>query len=116
LGNTKREDIVSIAFQFWVLGMSVVALLNESMPHIFASLLTHVMATGWGGYQLTNTAIFRNQFVILIDKGACAGVKSGLPISSAYWEVRKAAEASSLALNALALLVSFFLSWKLFKV
>lgn len=116
LGNTKREDIVFIAFQFWVFGMSVVALLNESMPHILASLLTHVMATAWGGYQLAHTANFRNHFMTLITKGACAGVTSGLPISSAYWEARRAAEASSLALNALALLVSCFLSWKLFKV
>ena len=32
--NTKREDIVFICFQIWVLGMSIVALLNESIPHM----------------------------------------------------------------------------------
>ncbi|KAF7792487.1 hypothetical protein EIP86_003528 [Pleurotus ostreatoroseus] len=32
--NTKREDIVFIGFSFWVLGMSMVAVLNESPPHM----------------------------------------------------------------------------------
>jgi hypothetical protein len=105
-----------MAFQFWVLGMSVVALLNESIPHIFASLLTHVMATGWGGFQLYHTASFRSQFNTLITKGACAGVPTDLPITPAYWEARRVAEISSLTLNILALLVSCFLSWRLFKV
>jgi hypothetical protein len=35
LRNTKREDIAFIAFQLWVLGMSLVALLNESIPHMY---------------------------------------------------------------------------------
>ncbi len=34
--NTKREDIVFIGFSFWVLGMSLVAILNESPPHMYA--------------------------------------------------------------------------------
>ena len=32
--NTKREDIVFVAFSVWVLGMSFVAILNESPPHM----------------------------------------------------------------------------------
>lgn len=103
-----------IAFQFWVLGMSVVALLNESIPHILASLVTHVVATAWGSFQLVHTANFRSQFVTLITKGACKDA-SQIPITSNYWEDRRAAEVSSLTLNVLALVVSCFLSWRLFK-
>lgn len=29
LQNTKREDVTFIAFQFWVLGMSIVAVRNH---------------------------------------------------------------------------------------
>ena len=36
--NTKREDIAFIAFQIWLLGMSLVALLNESIPHMWVQL------------------------------------------------------------------------------
>lgn len=39
LDNTKREDIAFTAFQFWVLGMSLVALLNESIPHMYVPSL-----------------------------------------------------------------------------
>ncbi|KAJ7596724.1 hypothetical protein C8J56DRAFT_1106125 [Mycena floridula] len=112
LDNTKREDIVFIAFQFWVLGMSIVALLNESIPHIFASLLTHMLATGWSAYQLVHTAGFRSTFGRVITQGACNGV-SLLP---SYWNQRANAEYPTLALNVLALFISGFLSWKLFKL
>lgn len=32
--NTKREDVAFIGFSIWVLGMSLVAVLNESPPHM----------------------------------------------------------------------------------
>lgn len=112
LDNTKREDIVFIAFQFWVLGMSIVALLNESIPHIFASLLTHVLATAWSGFQISHTASFRATFNRLITNGACNNV-SLLPN---YWNQRAMAEYPALALNIVALFISAFLTWKLVKV
>ena len=105
-----------MSYQFWVLGMSVVALLNESIPHIFASLVTHIMAAAWGGFQLVHTAAFRKEFNVLITNGACRGVSNQLPIALNYWQTRREAEVSSLTLNVLALVVSGFLSWKLFKV
>jgi hypothetical protein len=114
LRNTIREDIVFTAFQFWVLGMSVVALLNESIPHIVASLVTHVVATLWGSLQLVHTAHFGAQFGVLILEGACKGIQN--PVTSHYWDSRKNVEIVSLAFNALALLVSCILSWRLFKV
>ncbi|KAJ7124738.1 hypothetical protein C8R43DRAFT_1030586 [Mycena crocata] len=113
LDNTKREDIVFIAFQFWVLGMSIVALLNESIPHIIASLLTHMLATAWSGFQISHTANFRKNFEQYITKGACSGAPSLLPH---YWEERAQAEIPTLALNAAALLISCVLTWKLVKL
>jgi hypothetical protein len=113
LDNTKREDIVFMTFQFWVLGMSIVALLNESMPHVIASLLTHVIATGWSGFQINHTAAFRANFNRLITTGACNGAPSLLPN---YWEDRARAEIPTLALNALSLIVSSVLTWKLVKL
>jgi hypothetical protein len=112
LGNTKREDMVFIAFQFWVLGMSIVALLNESIPHILASLVTHLMATAWAGFQITHTASFRSDFSRVITHGACKNI-SLLPH---YWDARGKAEIPSLALNVIALFVSSFLTWKLIKL
>lgn len=111
--NTKREDIVFIAFQIWVLGMSLVAILNESIPHILASLLTHVMATAWAAFQITHTANFRSSFERVISNGACAGASSFLP---GFWQARARAEWPTLAMHILALLISCVLTWKLVKL
>jgi hypothetical protein len=113
LDNTKREDVTFMAFQIWVLGMSIVALLNESIPHIIASLLTHIMATGWAAFQIVNTKGFQEDFAKVITHGACSGVPDLL--GTDYWKGRQDAEYASLALNVVALFVSGFLSWKLFK-
>lgn len=96
-----------------VLGMSLVALLNESIPHVIASLLTHLLATGWAAFQIVNTKSFEDDFARVITHGACNGVPSLL---GGYWKVRQDAEYASLALNVVALFVSGILSWKLFKV
>jgi len=112
LRNTKREDVTFIAFQFWVLGMSVVAILNESIPHIVASLLTHMIATAWAAFQIVHTASFKADFNRLSTNGACNKVNF-LP---RYWKERRDAEIPSLALNVAALLTSAFLTWRLMKL
>ncbi|KAI0032489.1 hypothetical protein K488DRAFT_12331, partial [Vararia minispora EC-137] len=110
LDNTKREDIAFISFQFWVLGMSVVAILNESIPHIIASLLTHLSATAWGAFQLQQTRAFQKDFSTIITNGVCKA--NLLPT---YWTARANVEIPSLVLNCLALVASIFLSWRLIK-
>ncbi|KAF9478013.1 hypothetical protein BDN70DRAFT_933716 [Pholiota conissans] len=111
LGNTKREDMVFIGFQIWVLGMSIVALLNESIPHIIASLATHMIATAWAGFQIAHTAQFRRDFNRVITNGACH-----VSLLPDYWNARAKAEIPSLALNVLSLAISSFLTWKLIKL
>jgi hypothetical protein len=113
LEGKKREDFTFLAFQFWVLGMSIVALLNESIPHIFASMLTHMISTGWAVFQITNTSSFRSVFQRIIVQGTCKGT----PILSAtYWTVRAKAEVAGLILDVVALLVSSYLTWRMTKV
>ncbi|KAG8748647.1 hypothetical protein FRC10_000038 [Ceratobasidium sp. 414] len=111
LWNTQREDAVFIGFQLWVLGMSIVALLNESVPHIIAAFLTHVLVTAWSIYQIIHTANFRSEFNRLTTKGACGGVNL-LPM---YWRARANAEIPVLVLNVVALIGSAYMSWRLLK-
>ncbi|KAK7694292.1 hypothetical protein QCA50_001474 [Cerrena zonata] len=108
---TKREDITFILFQVWVLGMSLVAILNESIPHIFASLFTHIVATAWGGFQIWHTGQFRENFLKLTVNGPCH--TNLLP---SYWKGRAHAEIPSLVLNVVALMISAFLTWRLVKL
>jgi hypothetical protein len=92
--------------------MSIVAILNESIPHILASLLTHMVATGWAGFQISHTADFRRQFLALTVEGAC----KPLNLLPTYWKMRGIAEISSLSFNITALLISAVLTWKLMKL
>ncbi|KAH9835844.1 uncharacterized protein C8Q71DRAFT_763703 [Rhodofomes roseus] len=110
LDNTKREDITFIMFQFWLLAMSLVALLNESIPHIIATLLMHVAASAWGGFQIYDTALFHSEFSQLATNGACH-----VNLLPTYWDQRADVEIPSLALNGVALIVSAVLSWRLIK-
>ena len=84
---------------------------TNSNQYSVASLLTHVVATAWGGFQIWHTEAFRKNFFELTVDGAC-----GINLLLNYWKPRIDAEIASLALNAVALLLSAFLSWRLFKV
>lgn len=112
LSNTKREDVTFIAFQLWVLGMSTVAILNESIPHIVASLLTHMIACAWAGFQVAQTANFLAVFSRLTTNGACKPIN----LLPEYWMARRKAEIPTLTLNIAALLISTFLTWRLIKL
>jgi hypothetical protein len=116
LRNTKREDAAFIAFQIWVLGMSMVALLNESVPHILASFFTHLAATAWAGFQLYSTQTFHSQFDLLITDGTCRSTDL-VPSywGTGYWRDRRNSEIPILAFNVVALALSAFMTWKLLK-
>ena len=77
-----------------------------------ASFLTHCLATGWSAFQLVSTQRFRSDFTRLATRGACQGVN----LLPTYWTERAQFEIPTLAFNALALLISGVLSWKLMKV
>ncbi len=110
--------------------MSLVALLNESIPHMYvwvylavlnfvsyprgfsiAAALTHLSATAWGAFQIYNTDRFHKDFKRLTTEGACK-----INLLPSYWQSRSRAEIPSLAFSGAALFVSCFLSFKLIKV
>lgn len=86
--NTKREDVTFMAFQIWVMGMSVIALMNESIPQIFVVLITHVLATTWSGFQISNTRQFNQSFQqTTLEADSC-----NVNLLPSYWSQRNAAE------------------------
>lgn len=77
-----------MAFQIWVMGMSVIALMNESIPHVFAVLITHVLATTWSGFQIYNTHEFRKDF----QQNTSNPDSCNMNLLPSYWSQRNAAE------------------------
>ena len=92
--------------------MSIVALLNESIPHIGAALVTHVLVTIWAIYQIFETERFRQDFARLTTNGACSPIN----LLGSYWDQRKDVEIPSAVFHVVALFISAFLTYKLMKV
>lgn len=92
--------------------MSIVAILNESIPHTIASCLTHLMSMVWSSIQIVHTRHFEEDFHRAVIYGACEG-KS---LIEGYWRPRHITEAVGLAFNAIALIISVWLSWRIVKV
>lgn len=111
LATSGREDVVFLSFNIWALGMSFMAVLNESMPHMIAAVITHILLTAWTVFQLFTTNGFRSEFLRITRDGAC----QGLNLLPTFWTQRFNIEIAELALNIAALLLSIFLSWKLVK-
>jgi len=77
-----------MAFQVWVMGMTIIALLNESIPHLIAAFLTHILATTWSGFQIYSTYQFRKEFQQATSKAESCDTN----VLPDYWSQRNAAE------------------------
>ena len=84
---------------------------TELVLRSVASFVTHMMATIAAAIQLLNTRQFHSDFTRLTTNGAC-----GVNLLPGYWSERAQAEIPILVLNAVGLLTSAYLSWRLMKV
>ncbi|OCB85097.1 hypothetical protein A7U60_g7722 [Sanghuangporus baumii] len=112
LHDAKREDISFLCYQVWLLGISLVTILNESIPHLVAALVTHGMSTAWSAFQLSRTGKTAREYQTLIVNDACDGVD----VITGFWGNRMYYLIPILVLNVVVLLFSFGLSLKLFRV
>ncbi|KAJ7145853.1 hypothetical protein C8R44DRAFT_3674 [Mycena epipterygia] len=96
LTDARREDLVTLVYQIWIFSLSMVTLLNESLPHLFSVLAAHVLATAWH----------------VVSAGACEGFD---PLGS-WWNQTGPHEIAALISNVLSLVMMAGLSYKLFKV
>ncbi|CAE6349584.1 unnamed protein product [Rhizoctonia solani] len=112
LRDFAREDLAMIGFQVWLLGMSIVAILNESVPHMVAGLFTQALSTGWSAFQMARSASFRAQYGETIVRGACSGVD----VLPDYFTHRTTDEIPIVVFNAVFLITMIILTWRVCKV
>ncbi|KAG8712435.1 hypothetical protein FRC09_019879 [Ceratobasidium sp. 395] len=112
LRDFAREDLAMIGFQGWLLVMSVVAILNESVPHLVAGLFTQTLSTGWSAFQMARSSSFRAQYEATIVRGACSGVD----VLPDYFSHRTQDEIPIVVLNGIFLLTMIALSWRMCRV
>ncbi|KIM28836.1 hypothetical protein M408DRAFT_134031 [Serendipita vermifera MAFF 305830] len=122
--NGKREDIAFVFFQAWVFGLSVVAVLNQSVPHVIATLITHLLVVIWSSWEYLDTFNFQADYNTLVlginapgnptgeygKPGACDG-QDFLPN---YFGPRKTAQLVVALINFLGLIGSIFFTYKLY--
>ncbi|KDR74112.1 hypothetical protein GALMADRAFT_250902 [Galerina marginata CBS 339.88] len=113
LRNMRREDISWICLQFWLLAISFIAILNDSVPHILAVLMTRALSTGWAMYAIWRAPYFRDNFQELL---ADPGTPCSIDVFSAFWEKRQGFEIADLILSTTGLVFFSYLSWTLLKI
>ncbi|KAH8993168.1 hypothetical protein EDB92DRAFT_1944767 [Lactarius akahatsu] len=90
-----ERNLSLIGSQFWFYGLAVFAIVFESIPHILALLIARLIATGWSTY--------------------CFMAHNQYPRSH-YFVRRFALQLADLVLHLDALLISTYLSWRLYKL
>ncbi|KAH9052036.1 hypothetical protein EDB83DRAFT_2621313 [Lactarius deliciosus] len=113
LSQARREELSLVGSQFWFYGLAVFAIVFESIPHILALLIARLIVTGWSTYALWRTTNIRDRMFHLIEK---AGTPCHIDLYSQYFVRRFALQLADLVLHLDALLISAYLSWRLYKL
>ncbi|KAF9048021.1 hypothetical protein BDZ89DRAFT_1057978 [Hymenopellis radicata] len=109
--DARREDVVTLLFQIWMLSLSLVTILNESLPHLGASLAGHVLGTAWAGYRVSNSKRVQERYINLIVNGTC----DGIDLLGDWWDIRTQHTIPIIAIHVAALLIYLYLSTSIYK-
>ncbi|KAH8114892.1 hypothetical protein DFH11DRAFT_1877246 [Phellopilus nigrolimitatus] len=110
LENSKREELALVGSEFWLLCISVFAVMYGSIPHLCAALAFRVLSTGWSAYSLWRTQDINWRFRVLLTEGAC-----GIELFPGYFRTRTIVQIPDLALNVLALVLLAYLVTRLVR-
>ncbi|KAF9446545.1 hypothetical protein P691DRAFT_733061 [Macrolepiota fuliginosa MF-IS2] len=110
--NFNSEDLTFIILQFWLLGISVMAVVNDSAPHLFTVLVTRALMTVWSIYSVWRTRNFQDIFGKLY---ADPGTPCHIDFFPAYFPRRTEYEIPDLVLNITGFLISCWFSWALLR-
>jgi len=114
LAQTRRADVIVALFQTCLVILSTIAIFCQSIPHIISALSMHFLAFIWSSSQVAATVTFRSDYRRLITsaEGAC----NGMDFLVDYFKNRLGYEIAMTVINLVTLLVSAFLTWRLFLI
>ncbi|KAF8961596.1 hypothetical protein BDZ97DRAFT_1190460 [Flammula alnicola] len=110
--DAQREDVVTFVFQIWLFILALVAILNESIPHLVASLLGHMLGSAWAGYRVKSMEKLKDLYKNQIVPEACGGTD----ILGDWWDIRIQHAIPIVVVNGVTLLAFCYVSYKLFNV
>lgn len=98
-----------VGYYIWLFGLTFVAIINQSIPHLVAAFISSLLAVAWSVVQVLHTHAFQSEFDRFITNGACGGIQ----LLPSYWKQRSVIEVPSLVLNCVFALILGGLSFKL---
>ncbi|TEB36636.1 hypothetical protein FA13DRAFT_1682795 [Coprinellus micaceus] len=111
LHDSQREDVATVFFQLWLFGLGVVAILNESLPHLGAAFAGHILAVAWSSTRISGTKSLARMYRDAIVAGPCGGAD----MLGTWFELRQAHTVPVVVLNIISLIGFGFLSYKLLR-
>jgi hypothetical protein len=108
--DSKTEDVITLCFQLWLLVVSLLAILHDSIPHLAVCVASHVLDTAWAMFRIKYIMNLRAQYFTYIVEGAC----NGADILGNWWDLSLSHAIPTAIFNSVVLAVILFLSWKLF--
>lgn len=112
LQDMEREDVSFLFFHIWLLIISVIAVTQESVPHIASSLAGQSLATVFSIWNIFRSLKFHSRFDQLVANEVCGGAD----LLPHYWQLRDIFNISVAVVNVVVLVVAAVLSHKLVKM
>ncbi|KAG5640977.1 hypothetical protein DXG03_006470 [Asterophora parasitica] len=110
--SSMREDLTFVFLQFWLFSISLVAVLNDSVPHTLAVLATRALVTAWSAFAVWRTPYIQEKLTEMIFED---GTPCAVDLWPEYWRVRAGYEIPDLILNLTALVIASYLSATLLR-
>ncbi|KAG9217751.1 hypothetical protein CCMSSC00406_0003560 [Pleurotus cornucopiae] len=111
LKDAKREDLVTLAFHAWVFVMMVLTVVNESIPHLVASLAACILGTAWAGARIQTAKSWHWMYRRYIMLGSC----DGTDLLGDWFKLRARPAIPIVFINALSTFAFLYLSISIYK-
>ncbi|KAI5481044.1 PRELI/MSF1 domain protein [Pseudohyphozyma bogoriensis] len=112
IGRMSTMSTTFVFFEIWVLVLSLSGVLYESVPHVVAALVAHVLAFIYAAFQLHQTMSFHTEFHKSVVGSAC----SGTGLIPQFWDEVGKLEIAILVLETVGMLfMAAVLRWSTFR-
>ncbi|KAH7107128.1 hypothetical protein BKA62DRAFT_686060 [Auriculariales sp. MPI-PUGE-AT-0066] len=110
--DAGRENISFLFFHVWVFAISILAIVNESVPHLASALAGQCLAAAWAAWDIYRTIQFRRRYEGLISDTLCSGAN----LIPHYWPTRNRLTVSIASINFGMLALTFWLTMVLIRM
>ncbi|KAN0080030.1 hypothetical protein V8E55_009596 [Tylopilus felleus] len=108
--NSKSEEVVYLVWESWLVVISIVALLDESIPNLIVVLAAQIVNTSWISYRIASDVLAKHIYEEIIVDGICGSfdiLGGSWPYDMYY---------AALVFSITALLAMCFFAFKLVKL